>query len=72
MNDNFTILGLEKYPDNKIMIFNQRGNQVFSGDTYQNTWNGTADGVTLPNGTYFWILELGNGRKQSGYVQIHR
>ena len=72
VNDNFTILGLEKYPDNKILIFNQRGNQVFSGDTYQNTWNGTADGVTLPNGTYFWILELGNNIKQSGYVQIHR
>ena len=72
VNDNFTILGLEKYPNNKIFIFNQRGNQVFTADNYQNNWNGISDGLAVPDGTYFWILDLGNGKKQSGYVQIHR
>lgn len=72
VNDSFTILGLEKFPDSKLFIFNQRGNQVFEATDYQNNWNGTADGVVLPNGTYYWVIDLGNSRKQSGYLQIHK
>lgn len=72
VNDSFTILGLEKYPNHTLYIFTQRGNQVYQSSNYKNDWDGTQDGVALPDGTYFWILDLGNGKKQSGYVQIHR
>jgi gliding motility-associated-like protein len=71
-NDTFTILGLEKYPNNQLFVFSQRGNQVFTATNYKSDWNATQDGVSIPDGTYFWILDLGNGKKQSGYVQIHR
>jgi gliding motility-associated-like protein len=72
VNDKFTVLGLEKYPNNKLFVFNRFGNQVFSADNYQNQWDGTQDGVSAPDGTYFYVLDLGNGKKMSGYVQIHR
>jgi gliding motility-associated-like protein len=71
-NDIFEIVGLEKYPTNKLMIFNRYGNQVYEAEPYKNDWNGRFDGKVLIDGTYFYILELGNGVKKSGYIQIHR
>lgn len=71
-NDTFTILGLEKFPNHTLYVFSQRGNQVLMTTNYKSDWDGTQDGVAVPDGTYFWILDLGNGKKQSGYVQIHR
>jgi gliding motility-associated-like protein len=72
VNDNFTILGLEKYPNNKLFVFNRFGNQVYTSDNYKNNWNAVTEGVIVPDGTYFYVLDLGNGKKLSGYVQIHR
>jgi gliding motility-associated-like protein len=72
VNDNFTILGLEKYPNNKLIVFNRGGNQVYAADSYKNDWNAVTDGIPVLDGTYFYVLDLGNGKKLSGYVQIHR
>jgi gliding motility-associated-like protein len=72
VNDVFTILGLDNFPDNTLLIFNRWGNQVFETMNYQNNWDGKWDGKDLPDGTYFYVLDLGNGEKLSGYVQIHR
>jgi gliding motility-associated-like protein len=71
-NDLFEIVGLEKFPNNKLMIFNRYGNQVYDAEPYKNDWNGKYDGKILLDGTYFYILELGNGVQKSGYIQIHR
>jgi gliding motility-associated-like protein len=72
INDNFTIVGLNKYTKSNLLIFNRFGNQVFESNNYQNDWSGTFDGKPLPDGTYFWMLDLGSGKTLSGYVQIHR
>jgi gliding motility-associated-like protein len=71
-NDLFEIVGLEKYPTNSLKIFNRNGNQIYEAEPYKNDWNGKFDGKVLIDGTYFYILELGNGIKKSGYIQIHR
>jgi gliding motility-associated-like protein len=69
VNDNLVILGLEDYPSNKLSIFNRYGHKVFEANNYQNDWDGTSEsGLTigsgvLPKGTYFYILDLGNGEK---------
>jgi gliding motility-associated-like protein len=75
VNDNFTIEGIEEYPNNNLLIFNRWGNRVLLKSGYLNDWSGTWDGdKMLPDGTYFYILELNDdkGRKFSGYIQIHR
>jgi gliding motility-associated-like protein len=72
VNDLFSIIGLEKYPNNKLLIFNRVGNQVFEAANYQGDWDGSSDGKPLTDGTYFYIIDLGNGKKLSGYVQLHR
>ena len=79
VNDFFTIEGIEDYPSAKLIIFNRWGNRVYlhdgNGTPYANDWGGTWDeNKMLPDGTYFYILELNDdkSRKFSGYIQIHR
>jgi gliding motility-associated-like protein len=79
VNDLFVISGISKYPNNKITIFNRWGNVVFDADNYDNTWDGRCtEGLTfgsgiLPDGTYFYILDLGNGEKaRKGYIYLNK
>ncbi len=72
INDAFKIDGIEKYPNNKLSIFNRWGNEVYSKTGYQNEWKAEWSGKILPDGTYFYILEDGEGQKYSGYLQIQR
>ena len=72
INDVFTIEGLEKYPGNVLTIYNRWGNQVFEAKDYKNNWDGTYQGAALPDGTYFWMIELPNKENSSGMVQIRR
>jgi gliding motility-associated-like protein len=74
-NDTWHILGIEQYPANEVYVFNRWGNQVFEqkGYTNSNAWDGTWNGKDLPDGTYFYILNLGgNLGKLEGYLQILR
>jgi len=75
VNDGFTILGIESFPDNELTIFNRWGNEVFfrQGYTNEDPWTGTFEFEDLPDGTYFFVLELGDkSEPRSGYIQIHR
>lgn len=80
INDQFTIPGIEGYPGNKITIFNRWGGTMFQASGYDNrsvVWDGTSvDGTyagTAPSGTYFFVLDLGNGAEPlSGYVYLNR
>ncbi len=72
MNDFFVIQGIQAFPNNKLMIFNRWGNRVFEAVNYQNDWDGKWDGNDLPDGTYFYLLEFGNGETQKGFVQLNR
>jgi gliding motility-associated-like protein len=79
VNDYFVIKNLELYPKNKIFIFNRWGNKVWQGGPYLNNWDGTDNlGITiggnkLPVGTYFYILDLGDGSEvKKGYIYLNR
>ena len=73
-NDFFLVRGLEVYPDNKIVIFNRWGNEVFSQTGYQNDWAGTSSGGDdVPEGTYFVILKIPlQNLELKGFVDIRR
>ncbi|MEM8906367.1 MAG: gliding motility-associated C-terminal domain-containing protein [Bacteroidota bacterium] len=72
VNDTFKIQGIENFPNNRLLIFNRWGNEVYNKEGYLNDWDGTWQGKLLPDGTYFYVLEDGEGNAYSGYVQIHR
>jgi len=74
VNDFFIITGIESYPNNTLIIFNRWGNQVFLEQGYSNDapWDGSWEDKPLPDGTYFYVLDDGQGGDYSGYIQIHR
>lgn len=79
INDRFRIGGIEMYPNCSVHVFNAWGNRVYKneeGEGYSNEmgWDGTWDGRHLPDGNYFYTIELndGSGKMLSGYVLIYR
>jgi gliding motility-associated-like protein len=61
-----------------VKIYNRWGNLVYESADYKNDWKGTANmglhtGENLPDGTYFYTIDLGDGSKPlSNYVIIKR
>ncbi|WP_166922032.1 PKD domain-containing protein [Flavobacterium poyangense] len=75
VNDVFYIDCIANYPKNVLEIYNRWGNLIYTQQGYKNTWDGTADGSSklLPVGTYFYILDLGDGTpKTSGWLYLKR
>lgn len=62
INDAFIIRSIEKYPNNHMIILNRWGKQVYS-DTYNNSDN-VFRGTDLPEGLYFFMLDLGDGKTE--------
>ncbi|MEO8587783.1 MAG: gliding motility-associated C-terminal domain-containing protein [Flavobacteriales bacterium] len=80
VNETFLIPGIEGYPNNTLVIFNRWGGEIYDGVGYDNrtvVWDGTSPNAALagpaPAGTYFYILDLGNGKEAlTGYVYLNR
>ncbi|MCR9290331.1 MAG: gliding motility-associated C-terminal domain-containing protein [Bacteroidetes bacterium] len=72
VNDVFKIEGIGQFPNNKLCVYNRWGNKVYCVDDYQNDWGGTWNTNDLPDGTYFYVFETGEGDRYTGYVQINR
>jgi gliding motility-associated-like protein len=72
VNDKWIIDCIENFPDNKVIIFNRWGDQVSTINNYNNisqVWNGnSADGHPLPDGTYYYVLTIKNGRNHCGWI----
>ena len=71
-NDVFTIKAIEFYPENTLTIFNRWGNEVYQIEGYKNSWRGTYNGKDLPDGTYFYRLEIKGQSPRNGFVEIKR
>jgi gliding motility-associated-like protein len=54
-------LETERFPQNKIIVFNEWGAVVYTASPYQNDWDGSVTGDPLPVGTYFYIMDFGDG-----------
>lgn len=79
VNDTYVIDGLSKYPGNILYIYNRWGNLVYKKRDYDNNWDGTSNvagvylGQQLPNGTYYYILDLNDGKKPlQGFLTLKR
>ncbi len=75
LNDNWIIENIENFPNNSVNIYNRWGNRIIGINNYNNTnntWNGqSSSGSVLPNGTYFYVIELNNGSGvKKGWVEL--
>lgn len=75
INDNWHVPILDQYKDNKVVILNRWGNEVWAGSNYDNkevVFEGrNMNGDALPDGTYYYILQYNNIEKR-GWVFIKR
>ena len=68
--DSFMILGIDNYPNNELVIFNDLGLEIFKRKNYNNDWDGTYQGRALPEGVYYYVFKPGNGEVISGYLYM--
>ncbi|WP_299260590.1 gliding motility-associated C-terminal domain-containing protein, partial [uncultured Aquimarina sp.] len=79
-NEFFYIDCISRYPNNELIIYNRWGNIVYQKKGYDNTFDGTSNGRAvlytedkLPVGTYYYVLNLGNGSEpKAGWLYINR
>jgi gliding motility-associated-like protein len=82
LNDFFEIGCISEYPNNSVKIFNRAGTLVFEASGYNNEdifFDGISNrginvlGNELPDGTYFYIINKGDGSEQkTGYLELLR
>ena len=76
LNDSWKIPDIELYPKNRLSIYNRYGALLESYEPYTpaTQWTGVWQGSALPEGAYFYILELNDseGTIYKGTISIIR
>jgi len=73
INDEWDIKNLFTYPECTVMVFDRYGQQVFQSYGYTQPWNGRYHGRLVPEGTYYYLIDLHNGMpKLSGWLLVVR
>lgn len=85
VHDYYQIYCINHYPNAKIYIFDQLGNKLFEKSNYGNLevwqtpeaawWDGIPDrgrgrGERVAPGTYYYVLDLGNGEVKKSFVFV--
>jgi gliding motility-associated-like protein len=73
-NDFLVFPNLDYFTPATLQVFNRYGIVVYKNTSYDNSWGGT-DGDTgrpLPDGTYYYTLQLSNGKTYNNYLIINR
>jgi gliding motility-associated-like protein len=61
INDYFYIGNIAKYPQARLEVYTRTGQLVYAKTGYDNSWDGTNYGDKLPEATYYYRLDPGNG-----------
>lgn len=65
VNDYFRIRGLENFTGSVLSVYNRWGKQVYRNENYRNDWK-----PDMSSGTYFYVLNLQDGRKYNGFFEV--
>ena len=77
LNDKFVIENLKATDKVRIQIYNRWQSLVFRDSDYKNTFEGIGNqqglvNNTLPDGTYYYILNFNDSKPVTGYIIINR
>jgi gliding motility-associated-like protein len=76
--DQFIVKGLGEQPSH-LIVMNRWGNKVYEKENYDNSWDGTSNAGAfslgkgkLPQGTYYYILQIGGTIQatRTGFIEI--
>lgn len=71
IEDVWEIQGIESYPNCVVQIFNRYGTLVYYSTGYVVPWNASYQGYSLPAGTYYYVIDLKDGKALiGGYVSV--
>jgi gliding motility-associated-like protein len=72
-NDKWIIDNIDFYPNNEVKVFDKAGRLVYTKKGYDNSWEGTYNGTALGEGTYYYVIDFGTGRRLfKGFITIVR
>ncbi|MCI4667307.1 MAG: gliding motility-associated C-terminal domain-containing protein [Bacteroidia bacterium] len=63
VNDFFELPCLESFDNHVLEVYNRWGQLLYTQQNYQQNWDGTVEGNSLPDGSYFWIATLTIGNR---------
>lgn len=74
VNDVLVFSILDFFRPLQLIVFNRWGHPVYQSDDYNNDWDGRAQNIDqpLPDGTYFYTIQIPDGRKYSSMCVINR
>ncbi len=79
LNDRFVIQGVAPTATVDLEIFNRWGHRVYANTNYKNEWDGQANQGTLatsnqglPDGTYFYVVRISDGREYVRFLTLAR
>jgi gliding motility-associated-like protein len=73
VNDRWLIANLSAYTAATVKVFNRSGQEVYASVGYPTPWDGTRGNKPLAAGTYYYVIQLGNGSDPlSGAITILR
>lgn len=67
VNDYFKINGLNNFPGSSLNVYNRWGNELYKNDDYKNDWS-----PDVTDGTYFYIVNVSDGRILKGFFQVFK
>ncbi len=65
INDLWILHELDDYPNCQIWIYDRSGGEVFYSQGYTQPWDGKREGEDLPEGTYYFVIDYGNGANRT-------
>ncbi|MEO6523778.1 MAG: gliding motility-associated C-terminal domain-containing protein, partial [Mucilaginibacter sp.] len=71
-NDYWVIRNIDLYSGNTVKVFDKTGKMIFTKTGYNNDWNGYYNGQPLPQGTYYYVVDLGVGLPYRGTLSVVR
>lgn len=71
VNDSWSVAGILNFPQNSVTVYNRSGKIVFAQKGYANNWGCSYRGALLPQDTYYYTIDLGDGSKiRKGFITM--
>ena len=74
INDQWNIINIERFSNNQLWIYTRSGKLILSQSPYRNDWSGTYQGESLPEGNYYYQLDIEGDKSidSQGWIYLSR